>query len=292
MAVGPHLLGRVPSYPDERDWTPDQLHRMARMALELSPPPLLGIDFAGDATPAWEDLIQLDQGQTGHCVGFGWAGWGDATPVTDTFQNADGDAIYYECKVIDGEPLAETGSNVRSGAKAMQNRQRLTAYAFATDLAQVDEWLNNHGPVVFGSDWYHDMFTPDPQGWVTATGTIDGGHCFLCLDKLDAEDGYLFQNSWGSSWGLSGRFKIKSADLAMLLASGGEACLAAESPLPGPIPPPEPVPPGPAPAPAPPIPAPIPIPPPPTPAPAPSGCLLMVVALTLLVIPLLARIFG
>jgi hypothetical protein len=284
--IGPHLLGRVPSYPDDRDWTPDQLHA-------------LGLERASADAPAWVDPIQLDQGQTGHCVGFGWAGWGDATPVQDTFQNADGDAIYYECKVIDGEPLAEDGSNVRSGAKAMQNRGRLTAYAFATNTAQIDEWFN-HGPVVFGSDWYHDMFTPDPAGTVHATGAIDGGHCYLGLDDLaPAEDAYLCQNSWGD-WGpLHGRFKISKADMAMLLASGGEACLAAESPLPSPAPVPvPPVPPDPIPAPPPiPVPPNPPPPPPPQPAPAPSGCLLNAVVLVLVVtlgfvLPLLARMFG
>ena len=51
-----------------------------------------------------------------------------------------------------------------------------------------------------------------------------------CSTGSTAEDGYLFQNSWGSSWGLNGRFKIKTADLASLLAAQGEACCTAELP--------------------------------------------------------------
>ena len=32
------------------------------------------------ADKTWEADFTLDQGNTGHCVGFGWAGWGDTQP--------------------------------------------------------------------------------------------------------------------------------------------------------------------------------------------------------------------
>jgi len=186
-------------------------------------------------TPAadvvWTDSdAVLDQGQTPHCVGFGWAGWGDTQPVDDHFTNADGDKIYYECKVIDGEPGQEDGSDVRSGAKAMQNRKRLSAYAFAKSIDEVRAFLAAHGPVVFGSDWTNDMFNPDANGYVKPTGGVAGGHCYACVGDLVSEGALLFQNSWGDSWGLSGRFKMTYADAAQLLANNGEACAAVELP--------------------------------------------------------------
>ena len=187
------------------------------------------------APPAWVDAVVLDQGNYGTCVGNGWAGWGICTPVVDSYTEKDARAIYYEATCIDGDcdnPDApgggQQGATVRSGAKAMKNRGRLTAYAFATSLAQIDEWINNHGPVVMGTDWTNDMFDPDANGFVRPTGGVAGGHCYLMLDKLDDEDAYLFRNSWGTSWGLGGNFKIKSADLQKLLDQQGEACCAAE----------------------------------------------------------------
>ncbi|MFC7547019.1 C1 family peptidase [Plantactinospora sp. GCM10030261] len=183
-----------------------------------------------DRAPAWELPIQLDQGDTGHCVGFGWAGWVDATPVPGTYQNADAHALYYECKIIDGEPGEENGSTVRSGALALRNRGRVAAFGFADNLTEIDEWINAQGTVVVGTEWTQDMFTPDGDGYVKPTGSVQGGHCYLMLDRLDAEDAYLFQNSWGDNWGQSGRFKIKSRDFEGLLASQGEACCAAELP--------------------------------------------------------------
>lgn len=255
--LGRHLLGRIYK-PDPRDWSISRLLEVAeptdailQMTLDQvrqqttyfsSWPSYLVLwrwlkahgkppkPVVGDTTPGWELKIQLDQGQTGHCVGFGWTGWVDAMPVEGNLQNADGHAIYYECKVIDGEPLAENGSYVRSGALALRNRGRLAAFAFAKNTNEVDDWINNHGPVVVGTSWTNDMFNPDAKGYVKPTGGVAGGHCYLMLEKLDDEDAYVFQNSWGATWGQNGRFRMKRSDFGGLLQDSGEACCAAELP--------------------------------------------------------------
>ena len=137
LTLGRHLLGRIYK-PDPRDWKLSRLMELAepgdgtldmtvQQVLDQTPYFTTWPNYlvfwrwvkqqkkgpkpapTGDTTPGWDLKIQLDQGQTGHCVGFGWAGWVNATPVEGNFQNADGHAIYYECKVIDGEPLAESG---------------------------------------------------------------------------------------------------------------------------------------------------------------------------------------
>jgi Papain family cysteine protease len=183
---------------------------------------------ATDSTPGWTLDTQLDQGQTNHCVGFGWSGWVDSLPVVGHYQNADGHALYYECKVIDGAPHAENGSNVRSGALALRNRGRLAAFAFAKTTSEIDSWINTKGPVVVGTTWTEDMFNPDADGFVKPTGGSAGGHCYVMLERRDDEDAYVFQNSWGKGWGQDGRFKIKTADFDSLLQDQGEACCSAE----------------------------------------------------------------
>lgn len=250
---GAHLLGRIYT-PDARDWSMGKLRELAEPSDAILTQTVQQVIDSKTYFSDWRSYlvfwhwlnkkkkpvkkdpggwalnVQLDQGQTNHCVGFGWAGWGDAAPVVDAFQNADANAIYYECKVIDGQPHGENGSSVRSGALAMRARGRLAAFAFATTTAEIDDWIDNHGPVVMGTNWTNDMFNPDANGFIKPTGGVAGGHCYLMLDRLPAEDGYLFQNSWGSNWGLNGRFKIKTADLASLLAAQGEACCTAELP--------------------------------------------------------------
>ena len=56
----------------------------------------------------------------------GSAGQAGATPnpIDDNWVDADGHKIYYECKVIEGDPGGEDGAYTRDGAKAMLARQQ------------------------------------------------------------------------------------------------------------------------------------------------------------------------
>jgi hypothetical protein len=233
-------LGRKPSPKDDRDYKlADYLPAEAA------------------ASMFWQTGTMLDQGQTGHCVGFGFADFGNCLPVDDNYANSDGHAIYYEAKVIDGEPNQEDGSTVRSGAKAMKNRGRIGAYAFGSP-AEAKAFVLSKGPVTLGIDWYDGMFNPDASGVIRPTGNLAGGHCILCYGA-DATYAYL-QNSWGASWGVKGCCKISWADLSSIFADGGEACAAVELPLPAP-PAPDPTP----------TPTPTPTPVPPAPPKPPAG---------------------
>lgn len=173
--------------------------------------------------------FQLDQGATGHCVGFGWAAWGDATPMIDDFDDADGHNIYYEAKVIEGNPGGEDGAYTRDGAKAMKNRGRLTTYAFANGKDEILTWLRQKGPIVVGTDWTSDMFEPDANGFVKPTGSVEGGHCYLLYGVLG--DVLLFKNSWGDGFGVDGSFKMKVDDFGTLMQAWGEAIVSVELPL-------------------------------------------------------------
>jgi hypothetical protein len=117
-------LGRLPSPRDPRDY----LMSAALPFLTPAPRPV----------KKWHSDTVLNQGLTPHCVGYSWAGWGIADPVEDKWTNCMGDSIYRECKVIDGEPGAQNGSTVRSGAKVMVRRKRVGTYFFAQS---VDEAL-------------------------------------------------------------------------------------------------------------------------------------------------------
>lgn len=181
------------------------------------------------ADKVWEADFTLDQGNTGHCVGFGWAGWGDTLPIDDQWENADGHAIYYECKIIEGDPGGEDGAYTRDGAKAMLNRHRLSTYAFADTMDAILTHLRNHGPVVIGSDWTDDMFDPDSNGFVAPTGSVAGGHCYLLYGVTGSI--LTFKNSWGSSWGQDGSFHMTVGNFQTLLDAYGEAVASVELPL-------------------------------------------------------------
>lgn len=186
--------------------------------------------------PLWEIATEpFDQGAYGTCVGNAWAGWGNAMPIQDAYTEKDARDIYYESTVIGGHPDdpdspggGQEGSTTRDGAKAMQQRGKLTAYAFAAKMDEVNEWLDNHGPVVIGINWTEDMFDPDADGTVHYTGAIAGGHEVVVIQNLNTEGKKLCRNSWGPDWGLNGNFKITNEDFVSLMTQDGDACLALE----------------------------------------------------------------
>jgi hypothetical protein len=78
-----------------------------------------------------------------------------------------------------------------------------------------------------GTTWTEDMFNPDKDGFITATGYPIGGHCRLLRYRVNGGY-YRARNSWGEDWGYNGDFFISRTDLDKLLKDYGEACLALE----------------------------------------------------------------
>jgi hypothetical protein len=194
-----------------------------------SPPPTP----VPSTSKVWTDRVVLDQGQTGHCVGFGGSGFLASAPYQDQGINNDfGHALYYECKVNDGEPRAEDGSTVHSLAQVLVDRQRLTKYAWASTVAAMQLWVTSKGPVVMGTDWDNDMFDPDADGFVKTGGGVAGGHCYLMVGYHADTDAFEFVNSWGTGWANKGRFFMRTAEFSKLWhRSGNEAMVALELPL-------------------------------------------------------------
>lgn len=186
--IGKHLLGRIPSPPDDRDYQlreflgsdatilanaidelkqtktgfinpywkvpPAATHWGKALALLASLTPTPPPSPTGDVVYQNSEPV-LDQGNYGTCVGNGWAQWGNTNPVDDKFTEKEARAIYYEATVIDGQPDdpdssggGQQGSTVRSGAKAMQNRKRNSVYAFAASLDEIKQWLQSGKGVV------------------------------------------------------------------------------------------------------------------------------------------------
>jgi len=191
-----------------------------------------------DDGKVWADTeAVLDQGDYGTCVGNGFAQWGNTLPVDDKYTEKAARAIYYEATVLDGSPDdpdapggGQQGATVRSGAKAMVARKRIGTYAFAKSTDEITAWVSAKGPVVVGTNWTEDMFTPDVNGIVYPTGGVAGGHCYVLVGYHPGTHEYEFLNSWGESFGLHGRFFMAVEDFGLLLAQDGEAVAAVELP--------------------------------------------------------------
>lgn len=176
----------------------------------------------------WADTNwEGDQKATPRCVGFAWAHWLDASPISQ-FANPDG--IYELAQAVDEwEGTDYDGTSVRAGAKVLERIGFITSYQWAFDVEQIVEALLQVGPVVVGTEWLSGMMSPDPRGLIRAKGRSAGGHAYL-LTGVDRVQGFVrVKNSWGLRWGVKGRAYLPIDDLGRLLRQQGEACLGIEA---------------------------------------------------------------
>jgi hypothetical protein len=228
--VSKHGLGRNPNPPDSRDWPVSRLVAMIEAGVAV---PVSWVRRSG----------QLDQGSTGHCVGFAGANWEgtDEAGITGdkAITNATGHQLYYASVAAGGAPNSESGSCGRWLAQALQELGIIDHYAIG-GFADGKAWVQRYGAVPIGTNWWSSMDQPDSNGVVTVGGTIRGGH-ETCWHETDTAFGNGVDNSWGA-WGLNGDYRISDANLQTLIdAQGGDVLCMVK--LTAPTPPTPPVPP-------------------------------------------------
>lgn len=184
----------------------------------------------------WSCPTHLDQGNLGSCVGNGWTHELMAKPVAvkGLDEKFAVEKIYYEAQKVDefaggsypgAVPYSE-GSSVLAGAKVVTKLGYIKQYRWAFGVDDLIMAVGHSGPAVIGIDWLDNMFDPDKNGFIHASGPLAGGHCLLAKGVNVTNEYFLLHNSWGNSWGpLKGDAKISFKDMDFLLRRGGEACV-------------------------------------------------------------------
>lgn len=187
--------------------------------------------------PAYKYYIPgtiLNQGNTPQCVDYSWNGWLACGPIRN--QRLQPGVLYCEAQKLDPWPGDCTnpqyeGTSVRAAAQALQTRGLIDTYVWAFDADTIRQWvLAGKGPVVVGTRWYNQMFTPDRDGVVHVVpgDQLAGGHAYLIIGASDKSQCFRLVNSWGTGWGQKGRFWMSYADMNTLISQQGEACTAIE----------------------------------------------------------------
>lgn len=175
----------------------------------------------------WRCQKNLDQGNEGACVGFGWAHNLIARPKEHLdVDNTYARALYKAAQTRDEWPGENyEGTSVLGGAKALQDTGLIKEYRWAFGLQEVLLALSYAGPVVLGLNWKEGMFEPDIKGFIAPTGSLLGGHCLLARGINVKGQYVILRNSWGPDWGINGDCRVKFTDLDLLLKDEGEACI-------------------------------------------------------------------
>ena len=184
----------------------------------------------------WSGAEVLDQGDTPQCVGYAGFGWLRGGPVINKppFTPTE---LYHMAQEYDEWPGTDyDGSSTLGLMKALKAKGYIGEYRWAYDAQTLVAWLLNKGPVLVGTNWYMDMFTPNVHnGFMEVSGTLAGGHEWRIigadLDKHcpDASIGAVrMVNSWGYGWADHGRAWLSIKDLDKLIKDNGEAVTALE----------------------------------------------------------------
>lgn len=205
----------------------------------------------------------LDQGNLGSCTGNAATGclgtgqfWNETAvenilSVSDSTHNeAVALELYSLATQLDSYagtyPPNDTGSDGLSVAKAAQKMGLIAGYQHAMSLEAGLTALSKQ-PIIVGTSWRGDMFTPKPDGRLVITGSVEGGHEYE-LDELDMENKRVWMDqSWGV-WGLKGRAYLTFDDFGTLLDDQGDCTVFTplSQPAPTPTPPAPPAPPSPS----------------------------------------------
>lgn len=180
--------------------------------------------------------LPLDQGNTPQCVAYSGTGYLMAGPIFNQPPMAPAD-LYRQCQMNDEWPGENyEGTSVRALFKVLQRLGLIGEYKWAADVEGIVAHVLTQGPVVMGTNWYMDMFTPTTNGdYLEATGENAGGHAWLIIGanrhkhNPDGTVGAVRMiNSRGPGWGEHGRAWLTFATLAKLLEEDGEAGVATE----------------------------------------------------------------
>lgn len=183
----------------------------------------------------WSNGWWGNQGDSPHCVAFSLTHWLSDGPLLNSVIATKNPAVntnllYCEAQKVDPWPgdcnnKLYDGTTVRAGAQVLKNWGHIEEYRWARTIDEVVSAVLIQGPVVVGTLWTTDMFSPNHEGIIKPGGRSAGGHAYL-INGVNTQTGlFRIKNSWGKYWGVGGHAYVSIEDMSGLISNYGEACV-------------------------------------------------------------------
>ncbi len=130
----------------------------------------------------------------GNCCGTGW----NFPPALDFCKNT---GVGLETSF----PYTPGNQSCKAGVTPYVKITNWTAVLAIADRKNV---LATKGPMVAGMSVFQDFFAYKSGVYRHTTGALAGGHCISVVGYDDAQQCWICKNSWNTTWGESGFFKI------------------------------------------------------------------------------------
>jgi hypothetical protein len=173
--------------------------------------------------------LPLNQGQIGSCTANALCGALDSVPnfASGGTPLAEENAVHlYELETqLEGKPYPpnDPGGSGLMVCKAAKQLGLISSYTHAFGIDQALKALVVR-PVITGIQWYTSFDSPNADGLVglASDATVRGGH-EIVADGIDAEKKLVwFWNSWGTQYGVGGRFCMSFEAWDKLLQQQGD----------------------------------------------------------------------
>jgi hypothetical protein len=173
--------------------------------------------------------LPLNQGSIGSCTANALCGALDSAPdFTGGSPRTESDAVtLYESETrLEGKPYPpnDPGGSGLMVCKAAKDMGWISSYQHAFGIEHALLALVQR-PVITGISWYTSFDSPDPASGLVSIApdaTIRGGH-EIVADEIDTVNSVVwFWNSWGSSFGIGGRFCMSFDTWEQLLEAQGD----------------------------------------------------------------------